>query len=359
MISATTARGKQIYRDTSDATKVWNTEVSDQLKRDWLKWSSQLKTVTVPRSVARGVGRVQAVHLHVFADASNIACSTVTIAVVEGETGVVKGLLTSKSRISKRNTSVARLELVSGKVAANMVRNLHNALKQWPILTTTVWMDNMLPLYWIRNPGKPWKVFLANRVRKVAEITSKTGRVWRYCPMERNLADLRSRGAGIQKMVTGGWFTGPEWLLEKKQWPDQPDFKCTKDVNDEYKPIKEENLFANERKPDQWETLLERNKNWKVLRVAAWALRFLNNSLTRRRSRKKLTRSLTTEEMVGAKNVWIKKVERNTSQNLQAPGWDLVKDDRNILRCSGRIPDYNPIYFEEGLFGEKLIAHAH
>ena len=45
----------------------------------------------VPRSVARGVGPVQAVHLHVFADASNIACSAVTIAVVEGETGVGEG----------------------------------------------------------------------------------------------------------------------------------------------------------------------------------------------------------------------------------------------------------------------------
>jgi len=91
----------------------------------------------------------------------------------------------------------------------------------------------------------------------------------------------------------------------------------------------------------------------------AWALRFLNNSSTRRHSRKKLMGPLTTEEIAGAKNLWIKKVQRNTLPNLQAPGWDLVKDNRNILRCSGRIPDYNPIYVEGGLFGEKLIAHAH
>ena len=47
----------------------------------------------VPRSVARGVGRVQAVHLHLFSDGSNIACSAVTMAIVKGERGVVKGLL--------------------------------------------------------------------------------------------------------------------------------------------------------------------------------------------------------------------------------------------------------------------------
>ena len=67
-----------------------------------------------------------------FADASNIACSAVTIDVVKGETGVVKGLLTSKSRVSKRNTSIARLELVSGQMAANMVRNLHKHLNDGP-----------------------------------------------------------------------------------------------------------------------------------------------------------------------------------------------------------------------------------
>ena len=275
-------KGKQIYRDSCDETKGWNAEVSDELKKEWIKWVSQLKSVRVPRSVARGVGRVQAVHLHVFADASNIACSAVTTAVIEGTTGVVKGLPTSKSRISKRNTSMARLELVSGQMAANMVRNLHKALKRWPIVSTTVWMDSMVALYWITNPGKPWKVFVANRVKKMAEITGETGISWRYCPTEKNLADLGSRGAGIHKMETGGWFTGPEWLLDEKQWLDQPDFECTKDVNDEHKPFKEGHFYAEEHKPDEWETLLERNKYWKTLRVTAWALRFQNNSLAKR-----------------------------------------------------------------------------
>ena len=135
---------EQHQRFTHKKTKRWNTEASEQLKREWIKWSNQIKTVRVPRSVARGVGRVQAVHLHVFADASNIACSAVAIAVAEGETGVVKGLLKSKLRISKRNTSIGRLELVGRQIAANMVQNLQNALKRWPIVTTTVWMDSMV-----------------------------------------------------------------------------------------------------------------------------------------------------------------------------------------------------------------------
>ena len=160
-------------------------------------------------------------------------------------------------------------------------------------------------------------------------------------------------------METSGWFTGPEWLLDKKQWLDQPDFECTKDVNNEHKPVKEENLYAKEHKPNEWEALLERHKYWKTLRVTAWALRSLNNSLVRRQRATKLTGPLTPEETGNAKTRWIKKVQSSTSSNLQTTGWELVTDNTSILRCSGRISGYNPIYIEGGLFGEKLIAHTH
>lgn len=89
-------------------------------------------------------------------------------------------------------------------MAANMVRDLHNALKRWPIISTTVWMHSMVDLYWIRNPGNPWKVFVSNRVKKMAEITGETGIGWKYCPTEKNLADLGSRGAGIYSQ-DGDW----------------------------------------------------------------------------------------------------------------------------------------------------------
>ena len=42
---------------------------------------------------------------------------------------------------------------------------------------------------------------------------------------------------------------------------------------------RKKNPYAKEHKPDEWEALLERHKYWKTLRVTAWALRFLNNSL--------------------------------------------------------------------------------
>ena len=191
------------------------------------------------------------------------------------------------------------------------------------------------------------------------KITSDTGVNWKYCPTGKNLADLESREASIHKMETGGWFTGPEWLLDEKQWPVQPDFQCTKDVNDEQKPIKEETLYAKNHKPDEWQTFLERNNYWKTLPLTAWALRFRNNSSAKRRANGKITGPLTTEDIETATNHWVRKVQSNTPPNLQAPGWELFKDRANILRCNGRIPDYNPLFIEGGPFGEKLIAHTH
>ena len=45
---------------------------------------------------------------------------------------------------------------------------------------------------------------------------------------------------------------------------------------------------------------------------------------------------------------WIMKVQSNLSPNLEAPDWELVKDDKNILKFSERISGYNPLYIQEG-----------
>ena len=149
VISPTMVEGKRIYRVACDEKFGWNTEVNSVNARHWLKWSSQLRNIEVPRSVARDINKIKAVLLHVFADASNTACSAVAIAVVEHSTGFVKVLLTSKSRISKRTTWILRLELLSGQMAANMVKNLLTALKRRPITSVSEWMDSMVALLWI------------------------------------------------------------------------------------------------------------------------------------------------------------------------------------------------------------------
>ena len=94
------------------------------------------------------------------------------------------------------------------------------------------------------------------------------------------------------------------------------------------------------------------------MRITAWALRFLHNSQRKHRGREKVRGALTTEEIANAKTCWMRKVQSNISPNLQAPGWELVKENTGILKCKGRIRGYNPTYIQGGVFAETLIAHT-
>ena len=55
-------------------------------------------------------------------------------------------------------------------MAENIAKNVCHPLKRLPVASVVVWMDSMVALCWITNPGKSWEVFVANRVRTIAKI---------------------------------------------------------------------------------------------------------------------------------------------------------------------------------------------
>ena len=137
-MSPTVAEGKHIYREACEEGSQWNKEVSPSVKKDWIKWTSQLRNIKVPTSLTKDAKTIKAVHLHTIADASKTASATATIAVIEHETGRVMGSLTTNSRIAKISTSIARLELFSGHMGSNLIKNLCQALKNLLIASITV-----------------------------------------------------------------------------------------------------------------------------------------------------------------------------------------------------------------------------
>ena len=165
---------------------------------------------------------------------------------------------------------MARLKLVSGHMVAKMAKNLCIAFQQWSIYSDTIWMDRMVALYWITDPERGWKVFLANRVKRIAETTGLID--MEYCPSDFNLADLWSRGATIAKMERRNWFTDSDWLLDGRQWPWQPRWNSAEDTDKESKASQEAVLCTQECKLDEWDVLLERSVYWWTMRVTAWLL---------------------------------------------------------------------------------------
>ena len=148
-------------------------------------------------------------------------------------------------------------------------------------------------------------------------------------------------------------------VVEQGKWPEQPKLTSTKDTSQETVPMKQTVHHVRENVPDEWDLLLERNSYWRTLRVTAWALRFVDNSLAKGRGPKKKG-PLHTGEIEAAKNCWIRKAQRNVNDEVEAPGWQLIKDDETgILKCKGRIAGYQPTYLDAGQFVEKLIRHTH
>lgn len=52
----------------------------------------------------------------------------------------------------------------------------------------------------------------------MAEISNDVNIDRKYCPTSMNLADQGGRGADLNKMEKGDWFTGPDLLLEEREW---------------------------------------------------------------------------------------------------------------------------------------------
>ena len=244
-----------------------------------------------------------------------------------------------------------------------MVKNLCKALQDLPILSVTIWMDSMVALYWIHNPRKAWKTFVTNRVLKISEATEENKIAWKHCTTDMNIADLGSRGASIERTEKDCWFEGPEWLFDEEHWPRQPEFKSCKKVNEEARPFKEVVAYSKEKteiRGDEWDLLLERKPYWTTLRVTAWALRFKENCQSKFKKEQKVQGPLTTEEIRRARDLWIVRAQKEIVESLERPGWKLEKDPKTgVLRCIGRLQNYEPIYLENNTFTQKLIQYEH
>ena len=92
-------------------------------------------------------------------------------------------------------------------MSANLVRNVKKALENLPIQNVYGWLDSTVALHWIKGNGE-YKQFVSNHVKKIKEIDYIQ---WRYVPTDKNISDIRSRGAKPD-YLNGEWKHGPKWL---------------------------------------------------------------------------------------------------------------------------------------------------
>ena len=113
---------------------------------------------------------------------------------------ISQGLITSKSRLAKRNLTIPRLELIVAQMSPNLSQNIKNALNNQTVRNFYAWSDSIVVLHWLKDK-REYKVFVSNRVAKVREHSYLK---WNYVPTRNNPADLGSRDCELRKLVNFG-----------------------------------------------------------------------------------------------------------------------------------------------------------
>ena len=192
-----------------------------------------------------------------------------------------------------------------------------------------------MALYWINGQGE-YRQFVSNRD---AMIKKQPHVQWHHVPTEDNPADLGSRGG---KCVDSKlWRNVPHWLSDYGKWPPNVILEPNEDTRAETKVIR--NVFTTTtvetRVQDQFDELLKAHALNKVLRIGAWARRFIENC--RRTARDREYGPINTAETESQRSWWIKR-----AQNDAANDDEVKKDEVNlnlqlnhiaILECRGRM----------------------
>ena len=179
---------------------------------------------------------------------------------------------------------------------------------------------------------------------------------WHYVPTDQNPSEMGTRGVPPRKLGNF-WLMGPRWLGDELAWTKQPEITETKEASVETVQQKEEKLIFeqdhhNER--NEWtESFLSKYKCWRLFRITAFVLRFVGNC----RRQEKQSGPLTTEELKKAEDVWLKVAQRDEEMESHM---ELKVDKVGLWRCSGRAPDYHPIFIpRKHILATLIIERCH
>ncbi|XP_054257068.1 uncharacterized protein LOC128982054, partial [Macrosteles quadrilineatus] len=278
------------------------------------------------------------IQLHGFSDASELGFAGCVYLRTENPQGsIYVNLLIAKSRVAPlKRITIPRLELCGAHILAKLLHYCVDQLSdRYKIDSVTAWSDSTVALSWIHTPSHRLKLYVANRVAQIQELTPSC--IWKHISTLENPADVASRGLTPSLLIHNKlWWSGPTWLKSSSDsWP-QPSSHLPEEELPEIKTTTLNLLTIAE---DQDLKFINKFSSWtKLLHVMGYVLRFISCLKTKQR----ITHSLTLEELeVSNKRIcWL--VQRESfSEDINS----LSK--KNV--CSSRIQRLSPFMDDEGL----------
>ena len=358
LVASMTLVGKILYREMCGAKVPRDGELTETMKQRWKEWGALIsEKFTLPRTLAPLHQPITAVTLRTFGDASKSGVSSVVHAKVQQGESTTQGLVCAKSRLSKQNLTIPRLELVAAHMATNLVTNVGRAIGRYKVIAIHCWSDSTVALYWINGQGE-YRQFVSNRVRKIRDH----GHIeWHYVPTEENPADIGSRGGSSANNVL--WTNGPEWLSDPEKWPTPIVIGSSSESNAEAKVTKRVLTTTIEHDDDDvMNAHLQAHSLRKVIRIGAWMRRFVDN--LRRPVDERDTGPLKTAEIEHQYLWWTRRAQHDAKVNGEFEKskvqLNIQSNDEGILECRGRIEGEYPVFLTQNhLFTGKLVEHFH
>ncbi|XP_029172993.1 uncharacterized protein LOC114941956 [Nylanderia fulva] len=337
----------------------WDAPLPNELSQRWNAFASefpQLESVRIPRWTGQSPDNL-ALEIHGFADASNRAYAAVVyLRVFHSLSEYRVSLIVAKSKVAPVKTvSIPRLELNAVVLLSRLVKWV---IKSLNIIHCPIhcWTDSTIALAWLRQHPSKWTTYVANRVSEVQ--CNLPSAKWNHVPSKDNPADCASRGLYASKLVSHPlWWAGPPWL----QWPSTawPPHNIASPISTEltkqiHSESRKSTVLHVEGTPE-WD-LPYRYSSWtKLIRVTAYAYRFISRSAKQRNFEANVALSLNADELKRAEMFWVSYTQRKSFDiELKA-----LKREENLLRKSPLKP-LNPFIRKDSLlrFGGRLRNSA-
>uniref|UniRef100_A0A1B0EXY1 DUF5641 domain-containing protein n=1 Tax=Lutzomyia longipalpis TaxID=7200 RepID=A0A1B0EXY1_LUTLO len=240
LVCPITTVAKCILQDVWKLSMDWDTEIDGDLEKRWKEFMNTLPSMEdlrIPRWISN-ISEVVHQELHCFGDASKRAHGACIYLVTQDAAGnrcsrlyAAKSKINPisyeekvKDKIKKKDFTIPKGELCGAVLAMKLASTVSDATEVQQIY---FWLDATAVLHQIHNPTQKREVFVRNKVKKILDETNC--QQWRHVGTKSNPADLASRGATPQQLISAElWWHGPEWLLKSEEnWP--PKFNAPND----------------------------------------------------------------------------------------------------------------------------------